>query len=598
MFGEEHAKDNTALGRNLRLGIGWCSKDGNFGDMMIDAFLHFHSVPTTRLYSVAQNIPVGSNGDMYLRGLPADQDAFVLRKKRQAVSDDSTTRNHETKQPAKASSKTKKTQQTGTKDIRTFFVPGQGQEADKATNAGKAAQCTPKRHKAQGEQAKEMPSLKGLCWNVRGLTTVVHELTHLVEQHAPDFVVLTETKLRKKSKYRKKLTEALEDYIVHTSCKRDTPNMREGERTGAAGVAIAIHKKLAAHGSLKVTPLNAPAASGHCQKICLQSAGSDAVDIWAVYMPHDMAVRRQVYQVLKDNTAENSHFIMAGDWNAAYRAKDRCTGELQKPADEEHAQLLQALQMQPTDDGLEDNSRQHTFCAEGQQKQHSRIDDFTWSKTLQTGRKATTSVLKTVTGDSDHYPLIADIPLDNISFVPPGPELPQPDRTARIKWPATQKQLHDYKTQTELRVGQAARKAATEMREAIRVADETIGSQSPTERLRLNKQKQLRAAGLTKEVVLNHANKVSEMLKDVYDNVAHQVFDWTEPGPAKPTRYRNRQERRRWKDLHKYRAELKQALDTYNSKPNEAADSWHKEINVRVRDEQSQSCTEGGAEST
>ncbi len=171
---------------------------------------------------------------------------------------------------------------------------------------------------------------------------------------------MTETKLRKTSRYRKKLTEALKDYVVHTSCKRDTPNMREGERTGAAGVAIAIHKKLAAHGSLKVTPLNAPAASGHCQRICLQPAGSDAVDIWAVYMPHDMAVRRQVYQVLTSSATGHSNFIMAGDWNAAYLATDRCTGELQRPADEEHAQLLQTLQMKPTDEGLEDNNRQHT----------------------------------------------------------------------------------------------------------------------------------------------------------------------------------------------------------------------------------------------
>jgi len=78
-FCEEHAKDNTTLGKNLRLGIGWCLRDGNFGDMMIGAFLHFHSVPSTRLYSVAQNIPVGSDADMYLRGLLAGQNAFVLR---------------------------------------------------------------------------------------------------------------------------------------------------------------------------------------------------------------------------------------------------------------------------------------------------------------------------------------------------------------------------------------------------------------------------------------------------------------------------------------------------------------------------------------
>jgi len=49
---------------------------------------------------------------------------------------------------------------------------------------------------------------------------------------------LTETKLRGKSRYRKKFTEALEDYVVHTSCKRDTPDMREGERTGAAGLLL------------------------------------------------------------------------------------------------------------------------------------------------------------------------------------------------------------------------------------------------------------------------------------------------------------------------------------------------------------------------
>lgn len=45
---------------------------------MTDAFLHFHSVPTTRLYPVAQNIPLGSNADMFLRGSPAGQNAFML----------------------------------------------------------------------------------------------------------------------------------------------------------------------------------------------------------------------------------------------------------------------------------------------------------------------------------------------------------------------------------------------------------------------------------------------------------------------------------------------------------------------------------------
>lgn len=63
---------------------------------------------------------------------------------------------------------------------------------------------------------------------------MLHSLTHLVEHQAPDFIILTKTRLSKTPRYRKKLTEALEDYVVHTNCKRDTSNMREGQRIGAA----------------------------------------------------------------------------------------------------------------------------------------------------------------------------------------------------------------------------------------------------------------------------------------------------------------------------------------------------------------------------
>ena len=145
--------------------------------------------------------------------------------------------------------------------------------------------------------------------------------------------------------------------------------------------------------------------------------------------------------------------------------------------------MLQKMQMRPTDDGVGQDSRQHTWYAEGQQQQHSRIDDFTWSKSLQTGRKATTVVLKAVTGDSDHHPLLAEIPLDNISFAPPGQELPQPGREARIKWPARARQLNDYTMQTEMRVGQAARKETAEMKAAIKRADDIIGNRSNEEQL-------------------------------------------------------------------------------------------------------------------
>ncbi len=102
----------------------------------------------------------------------------------------------------------------------------------KAKMNGQAEQRTPTRHKAQRAAANEMPS--GLLLACKGLTSLLHSLTHLVEHQAPDFIILTKTRLSKTPRYRKKLTEALEDYVVHTNCKRDTSNMREGQRIGAA----------------------------------------------------------------------------------------------------------------------------------------------------------------------------------------------------------------------------------------------------------------------------------------------------------------------------------------------------------------------------
>ena len=40
-------------------------------------------------------------------------------------------------------------------------------------------------------------SLRTLCWNEMGLTTVQDELVRMVDEHKPDVVVLTETKMRK-----------------------------------------------------------------------------------------------------------------------------------------------------------------------------------------------------------------------------------------------------------------------------------------------------------------------------------------------------------------------------------------------------------------
>lgn len=125
--------------------------------------------------------------------------------------------------------------------------------------------------------------------------------------------------------------------------------------------------------------------------------------------------------------------------NAAYTAADRSSGTMTTD-DKAHHQIENELHMQPTDHGTEPHSRPHTFYSNAQDgRQHSRIDGFMISNNLQIDHKPTTRVLP-ATDDSDHLPILSEIPLGAISFVPPGPELPMPDRIAKLKVPPSMRE--------------------------------------------------------------------------------------------------------------------------------------------------------------
>ena len=147
--------------------------------------------------------------------------------------------------------------------------------------------------------------------------------------------------------YRQRLAEALPDYILHTSCKNPATK-RDGQRAGAAGLAIAIHKKLTTHASISLAMLNSQAAAGHCQMITLHPPGSDTIDIWGVYIPWDRTERRQVYEVLRENLSPDRYTILAGDMNAAYTAADRSSGTMTTD-DKAHHQIVNELHMQPSE---------------------------------------------------------------------------------------------------------------------------------------------------------------------------------------------------------------------------------------------------------
>ncbi|KAL3137182.1 hypothetical protein ABBQ32_006747 [Trebouxia sp. C0010 RCD-2024] len=69
---------DTALGRTLKNG-GYCPHNGNFPDMVINAWLHYNSQPAARLKRIKDSIPRNSNEADFLSCLPTHIDAFVLR---------------------------------------------------------------------------------------------------------------------------------------------------------------------------------------------------------------------------------------------------------------------------------------------------------------------------------------------------------------------------------------------------------------------------------------------------------------------------------------------------------------------------------------
>ncbi|DBA89329.1 TPA: hypothetical protein ACH3X2_004773 [Trebouxia sp. C0005] len=77
-FCKDHANTDTERGAVLKGGGIWGPHEGNFADVVINAFLHYHSTPTVGLSSVADKIPVGSARERFLSGLPASQNAFRL----------------------------------------------------------------------------------------------------------------------------------------------------------------------------------------------------------------------------------------------------------------------------------------------------------------------------------------------------------------------------------------------------------------------------------------------------------------------------------------------------------------------------------------
>ena len=267
--------------------------------------------------------------------------------------------------------------------------------------------------------------------------------------------------------------------------------------------------------------------------------------------------------------------------NAAYLATDRSSGIL-TAADKAHQQLLQELQLQPTDDGAQANSRGHTFHSESQNDTHSRIDDFTLSKNLLAACKTTTTVLPAIDG-SDHLPILANILMETITFIPPGPELPPPHRQSTLKLPLTKQQETSYQAGSEMKVGPRARQLTEEVTTQIIQADKLFEAATPEQRLRLNKKEMLAVAGVTVKHAVEYANRLTELVAESFV-VAKEVCEWTKEGPVRPFHYKTRLEQRKNWNMITYRTTLRQACIQYKRKTAYSTDpeAWHHALRTTI----------------
>ena len=166
-----------------------------------------------------------------------------------------------------------------------------------------------------------------------------------------------------------------------------------------------------------------------------------------------------------------------------------------------------------------------------------------------------TKVLE-ATEDSDHLPILTEIPLEAINFMPPGPEVPPQDKAARLKVPLTQQQKLDYKTLTELKVGQDARQLTSDINKIISRADAHFAADADTHHLHRNKKEQLENIGITPQQVIDYANRMTGLMTQAVA-VAKETLEWTQAGPVQTFRFRTRQENRLNDQLISYRIALR-----------------------------------------
>ena len=302
-------------------------------------------------------------------------------------------------------------------------------------------------------------------------------------------MVLTETKLTELEQDRKMLTICLPDYKLYHS--RVKGHKTGKQRTGSAGVTIAVHTSLTTQTLVQLINLDHPAAKGHCKCLKIQPPGSEVVTIYDPYMPcTDMHTRKQVYYLLQTEMqtqdkvaieAGNSKLchILARDMNAALYMDDRQTSV--PPEDAMHQELMQTLKMHITDkhQGMPRLWSYHRHGHSCKSSEDSKIDDTFISDNLCCHKIPVTTIAGT-TKDSDHSPIYHHPTDIHELHVRPGPDPTPMPRERRLKTPVPASALQQYTEAIDLELGAAIAMLNAELDSSLETALQQVNPQNLT----------------------------------------------------------------------------------------------------------------------
>ena len=167
----------------------------------------------------------------------------------------------------------------------------------------------------------------------------------------------------------------------------------------------------------------------------------------------------------------------------------------------------------------------------------SRIDDIFISGNLCCQKIPVTTIADT-TGDSDHSPIYATIPLTSMSFTSSGPDpMPLP-REPRLKTPVPAGVLQlQYTEAADLELSAAIAMLNEELDSSMQTALQQLDPQKPNSNIKA----QLTHVDIKADLIETHSNTLQNILEQVHP-IAKGILPYTTGGSVKCFRIRSRQD--------------------------------------------------------